>query len=136
LHDLDGDGDLDLVVAVTGINSPDRPEPDNRIAVYRNRCAAVTAAEIPGLPGRRLIVQPSPARSEARLFFAMPMPGEVNLQIVALNGRILWERRSTVHAGDNTIALAWPSSQVGPGVHFVRVQGRDQTFTGRLLVLP
>lgn len=111
---------------------------------------APVAAVGPGGPVARLVLaapSPNPARDLVRFDFAVARPGELALDILDVQGRVVFTRREHITAGSDGAPFAsrfqwgWDvrdnaGRHVAPGLYLVRLRSAAQEAVQRVVVLP
>jgi hypothetical protein len=122
--DIDGDGDVDLIVAL-----------ERGLYVYPNTRIERSAGAPSNLQIR--FVSEQPARDAARVVVRLREPGPIDARLYDVTGRALWSLHQTLETQD------WFEVVVDPGrfgrsisgVYFLRVVGGGDAQTRRLVFL-
>ena len=75
---------------------------------------------------------PNPASEQATVQFASLKPGEQQLSLMDVQGRVVWQTRFT--ARESIVELQFPVSQLADGLYLVQVRNEGQQGSQRLLV--
>ncbi len=84
---------------------------------------------------------PNPARSLVRFSFALPQPGDVTLEVIDVQGRLVHRRTERVSAAASELAWGWDlrdasGARAAPGLYLARLRSATGSAHRPLVVLP
>lgn len=107
---------------------------------------APVAAVVQGPPATRLRLappSPNPARGSVAFAFETPATGEVRLEILDVQGRVVTSHTAALDAANGSTRYAWgwdlrdrAGRPVAPGVYLVHLRSGRESATQRVIVLP
>jgi hypothetical protein len=120
-----------------------------RIFVYDPAAQPVPTAVGAGPPAARLRLappSPNPARGRAEFTFEVPEAGPLTLEVLDVQGRVVWSRSANIARGSGTgpyasrFAWSWDASDrsgraAPPGLYLARVRTSRQAAVQRLVLL-